>query len=674
MKPSLLSLVIVASACASPTLREPEAQPPSSAPPAPVSVSQVPAGAPAAAGTAASSGENLVLDGVPAIPEALRLRLGRFLETRVAPLSASSDDGRSVLVTTRFGQSPQAHWVQKPLGARTQITFHSEPVRSPSFAPGATDAIVFTSDSGGNEQYQLFRQDLRTGERLRLTNGKSRNESYVWSWQGDRIAFSSNARNGRDIDIWISDGRTPESAKLLLERTGHWVPLEFSRDGKQLLLLEYISINDSRIHLADLGTKTVRRISPEAPVAAYRGATLHPSGKRLWLASDREGEFNELYEVDLSKPEPTFKPLTRHIKWNIEELALSPDGKTLALAVNEDGLSVLRLMDTTTRKDRVVAGVPKGVIRGLGFARKANVLGFSFSSATTPGDAFTYDLGKAKLERWTESEIGGLPRSRFVEPSLVRFKSFDGLSVPAFYYAAKADGPRPVVVWIHGGPESQARPELSPLIQYLVTESKISVIVPNVRGSDGYGKSYLLLDNGFKREDSVKDVGALLDWVGKQPELDKNRVAVIGGSYGGYMVLASATLFPERIAAVVDVVGISNFVTFLQNTSEYRRDLRRAEYGDERDPKMREHLTRISPTTNVGRIKSALFVAQGQNDPRVPASEAEQIVAAVRKGGKDVWYMLAKNEGHGFTKKENRDTFSLLSVMFLEKHLGVGGK
>jgi dipeptidyl aminopeptidase/acylaminoacyl peptidase len=283
-------------------------------------------------------------------------------------------------------------------------------------------------------------------------------------------------------------------------------------------------------------------------------------------------------------------------------------------------------------------------------------------------------VGRGKLERWTESEIGGLPKSRFVEPTLVRFKSFDGLSVPAFYYAAKADGPRPVVVWIHGGPEMQARPELSPLIQYLVTESKISVLVPNVRGSDGYGKSYLLRDNGEKREDSVKDIGALLDWVGTRPELDKKRVAVFGGSYGGYMVLASLTHFPERIVAGVDVVGISNFVTFLNNTSEYRRDLRRAEYGDERDPKMKAFLQRISPTTNVARIKSALFVAQGLNDPRVPASEAEQIVAGVRKTGRDVWYMLAKNEGHGFTKKENRDTFSLLSVMFLEKQLGAEAK
>ncbi|MCC6902667.1 MAG: S9 family peptidase [Polyangiaceae bacterium] len=673
MKTRLPVALCLLAACASPPLREPEAPPAASAPPAAVSVSQVPAGVPpSSAGD--KPGGPLVLEGVPAIPDALRGRLGRFLETRSAPLGALSDDGRSVLVTTRFGQTAQTHWVERPLGARSQLTFRPEPVSRPSFQPGSTDALVFSSDTGGNEQFQLYRQDLKTGESLRLTNGKSRNEAYTWSKKGDRLAFSSNARNGRDIDIWLSDGKTAESAKLLFERKGHWVPLEFSADDKQLLLLEYVSINDSRIHLADLESKAVRRISPDAPVAAYRAATLDPSGKRAFVTSDREGEFTEVYEVDLAKPDAPWKPLTRHIKWNVEEIALSPDGKTLALSVNEDGFSVLRLYDTATKKDRVVPGVPKGVISGLKFARKASVLGFTFASATTPGDAFSFDVGKNKLERWTESEVGGLPKGRFVEPTLVRFKSFDGLSVPAFYYSAKADGPRPVVVWIHGGPEMQARPELSPLIQYLVTESKISVLVPNVRGSDGYGKSYLLLDNGAKREDSVKDIGALLDWVGTRPELDKKRVAVFGGSYGGYMVLASLTHFPERIVAGVDVVGISNFVTFLKNTSEYRRDLRRAEYGDERDPKMNELLQRISPTTNVGRIKSALFVAQGLNDPRVPASEAEQIVAGVRKSGRDVWYMLAKNEGHGFTKKENRDTFSLLSVMFLEKQLAAAAK
>ncbi|MBK7581887.1 MAG: alpha/beta fold hydrolase [Myxococcales bacterium] len=669
---SLSCLVCLCSACGSPALIEPAAPGRPSTPPAPVSVDSVPGAA--KQGTPALSGAGpLVLDGVPEIPAALRERLGRYLETRSAALGALADDGRSLLVTTRFGSTGQTHWVREPMGARTQLTFGEEPVRSPSFAPGAKNVITFSSDSGGNEAFQVYRQDLKTGETIRLTDGKSRNEAYVWAFQGDRLAFSSNARNGKDMDIWLSDGKSADGRRLLLERSGTWVPLEWSRDGKQLLLAEYISINDSRLFLLDVESRVARRIGPESTRAADRAAVLSPNGKRAWVTSDREGEFSEIFEVELDKANAAWKSLTRHIKWNVEELALSSDGATLAFTVNEDGVSVLRLLDTRTRKDRVVGGLPKGVISGLRFAAKAGVVGFTLASSAEPGDAFTYDVGRKKLERWTESEIGGLPRARFSEPKLVHFPSFDGRQIPAFYYAAKATGPRPVVIWIHGGPESQARPVFSALVQYLVTESQISVLIPNVRGSDGYGKSYLLLDNAEKREDSVKDIGALLDFVAKEPALDPKRVAVLGGSYGGYMVLASLTHFPERIVAGVDVVGISNFVTFLENTSAYRRDLRRAEYGDERDAKMRATLTRISPTTNVARIRSALFVAHGANDPRVPAAEAEQIVRGVRKGGKDVWYMLAKNEGHGFAKKENRDTFSLLSLMFLEKYLGATG-
>jgi dipeptidyl aminopeptidase/acylaminoacyl peptidase len=319
---------------------------------------------------------------------------------------------------------------------------------------------------------------------------------------------------------------------------------------------------------------------------------------------------------------------------------------------------------------RQVESVPRGIIRGLEFARRTETLAFSLMTATRPSDAYTLTVRGERLTRWTESEIGGLHADRFIEPELIHFASFDERQIPAFYFRPRGEGPFPVVVYIHGGPESQARPRFSSLIQYLVVERNIAVLYPNVRGSDGYGKSYLLLDNGFRREDSVRDIGALLDWTAAQGELDEGRVGVLGGSYGGYMVLASLTHFGERIRAGVDIVGISNFVTFLENTREYRRDLRRAEYGDERDPEMRAHLERISPANQADRIQSALFVAHGANDPRVPASEAEQIVEAVRSGGQDVWYMLARNEGHGFRKKENRDTYFALTVLFFEQHLG----
>lgn len=609
----------------------------------------------------------LVLDGTPEIPAELRQSLNQYLNVRRAGLSDLRADGSAVLVTTRFGQTSQVHLVTRPLGARKQLTFSEEPSRGPSFVPGADHAVVYTADVGGNEQHQIFRLDTATGKSERLTDGTSRNGDAVFSRDGKHMAFSSNRRNGKDFDIWVSDGETAGSAKLLVEAKGWWSPGEWSRDGKKLLVGEYISINESRIYSVDVATKKLTRITPEGK-ASYREAAFSVDGKRAYITTDKDGEFVELYEVTLASG--TWKPLSRDIKWNVESIALSGDGRTLAFVTNEGGVSVVHLLDTRSRKHKVAKGIPQGVIAGLTFADKANVIGFSLDSPSRGVDAYTYDTRRAKITRWTESEIGGLDASGFVEPKLIEYESFDGKKIPAFYYQPKGSGPFPVVINIHGGPESQALPRFSSFTQFLLAKLRVAVLVPNVRGSDGYGKTYLTLDNGFKREDSVKDIGALLDWIAKQKQLDASQVGVLGGSYGGYMVLASLVHFGDRIAAGVDVVGISNFVTFLENTADYRRDLRRAEYGDERDEKMREHLQNISPLEHADQIKSALFVAQGANDPRVPASEAEQIVKAVRASGHDCWFMLAKNEGHGFRKKENSDTFALLAMLFFEKHLG----
>lgn len=351
---------------------------------------------------------------------------------------------------------------------------------------------------------------------------------------------------------------------------------------------------------------------------------------------------------------------------------MSADGRTIAVAINEDGYGTLHLFDATTLKELARPEIPRGIVGTVAFARSAPVLAFSFGGPTVNGDAYVYDMRSKKVARWTRSELGGLDEGGFIAPELIRYPSFDGRQIPSFYYRPKGPGPFPVVISIHGGPEAQARPNFSAIVQYLVTRSNIAVLVPNVRGSDGYGKTYLALDNGRLREDSVKDIGALISWVGTRAELDAKRVAVMGGSYGGYMVLASLIHFGEKLVAGIDVVGISNFVTFLENTAAYRRDLRRVEYGDESDPEMREFLLSISPTTHADKIRSALFVAHGANDPRVPLSEAEQIAEAVKKNGQDVWKMVAMNEGHGFAKRENRDTYLSLAILFLQKQLGAG--
>ena len=624
--------------------------------------------------SAAESTDQVVLDGTPEIPASLHARLQQYLETRTATVQDIADDGNSMLITTRFANTAQAHRISGPLADRHQITFGDEPVFGASFIPGDSDAVLIQSDVGGNENYQLYRFDLTTGRASLVTDGEHRQTEFLWSRDGAHLAYVSNARNGRDMDIWMSDGHGP--GELFLERTGDWHVLDFSRDGARMLIQEYVSINVQALYIVDIATRALTRLSPEQP-QADRAAIFDDTGDHVFFASDRGGQFVQLYDYRISdlalaeaRPD-TIRPLSGDVAWNVEELALSPDGRTLAYTLDEDGISMLRTVDLRSLRTTDVVGLPSGVITGLRFARRSPVVAFTVTSSALSGDVFTYDVRQHQVQRWTESEMGGLDPSRFVEPTLVHYTSFDGREIPCFYYRPAGEGPFPVVVNIHGGPEAQARPWFSPLVQYLAVEEHVAVLMPNVRGSDGYGRDYLALDDGAHREDTVRDIGSLLDWTAQQHELDSSRVAVYGGSYGGYMVLASLTHFSDRLRAGVEIVGIANFVTFLENTAAYRRDLRRVEYGDESDAAMRQTLTEISPITHVDRIATPLFVAHGANDPRVPAEEAEQIVHAVREHGHEVWYMLARNEGHGFIRKENRDTFNELAVLFLERQLGL---
>lgn len=613
------------------------------------------------------------LEGTPEIPPALHARLQQYLETRSATLQELSDDGSAMLITTRFANTAQLHLVQHPLGDRRQLTFSDEPVFGAAFYPNDASSILIQQDIGGTENYQLYRFDRRTGRSARITNGTSRNPEFVFNRDGSRLAYVSNARNGADMDIWMSDGTS--AGELFLERSGDWHLLEFSRDGSKLLLQEFVSILDQRIYVVDVATRAITRLSPEGATGADRTAAFSADGQSVYMVSDRLGDFAQLYEVSLAHVESSaWRALTAAVPWNVEELALSGDGRNLAFAINEDGISTLRVLDTRSRRITPISGAPRGVVTGLRAARNANTFAFSMTASQLSGDVFSVDLRTRQVTRWTESEMGGIDPSTFIEPELVHFTSFDGRSIPAFYYRPRpgpegSDERFPLVVSIHGGPEAQARPWFSPLVQYLASEARIAVLVPNVRGSDGYGKAYLALDDGRLREDSVRDIGALLDYANTHTEIDNTRVAVYGGSYGGYMVLASLVHYGARLRAGVDIVGIANFVTFLEATAPYRRELRRVEYGNESDPSMRTFLSEISPVTHVDQIQSALFVAHGSNDPRVPVAEAEQIVQAVRNQGHEAWYMLARNEGHGFIRKANRDRFTELSVMFLEQHL-----
>jgi dipeptidyl aminopeptidase/acylaminoacyl peptidase len=620
---------------------------------------------------------NLVLSGIPEIPAAIFDRLRPYQNARFATFADWNAEGSAMYVSTRFANVPQLHRVESPGGMRRQITFGEEPIREAVRRPGGRE-LLYAMDTGGGEFYQLFLLDSATGRSRLLTDGRSRNTSPLWSAAGDRIAYTSTRRDGRSNDVWILPADSPDQASLALRADdgSSWSAADWDPSDERLLIGQYVSVTESRVHVLDLASGEARRVDgSEAPSANYP-VGFDREGTGIFLTTYRAGEFTRLAWLSLEAGE--LRPITGDIPWNVESAVLDRDRRRLAFTTNENGSSRLYLLDTATLAFRLVEGLPLGVVFGLRFSPDGRHLGFTFDSGTSPADAHSLELGEEPLEqggivRWTFSEVGGLDPARFIAPEPISFRSFDELEVPAFLYQPPGEGPHPVVIHIHGGPEGQSRPLFTATFQAWVAELGAAVIDPNVRGSSGYGKSYLTLDNGMLREDSVRDIGALLDWIAANPRLDAERVIVYGGSYGGYMVLASLIHFGDRLRGGVDIVGISDFITFLENTQDYRRDLRRVEYGDERDPEMRAFFERISPLRNADRIRAPLFVIQGRNDPRVPVTEAEQIVERVRASGRPVWYMNALNEGHGYARKENQDVMRAAVMKFLGEFLGVEG-
>ena len=624
---------------------------------------------------------NRVTENVPEIPAELVERLNRYQNTRGANVTGWTKDG-CLLIGTRFAETNQVHRVCAPLGMREQLTFYPEPVAGvlPSPPDAWRDGFVFAKDRGGDEFSQLYWFDARTRSTSLLTDGKrSQNGGTVLDRDGALMAFSSTARNGTDRDIWIRDTKQGKN-RLLLSEGGSWTPLDFSPDGKRLLVSKYVSASESQPGEVDVATGTLKRFPVDGGKAAFGDFAFAPDGHAVYFVSDepvdgQPSEFLRLRRHDLRSGK--LEVLTADIPWDVEGFTIARDGKHLAYMTNEDGIGKVHVIRLPDHRPVALADLPIGVIGGADFSPDGQRLALTLNTATSPSDVFVLGLADRSIERWTRSEVGGLDTSTFVAPTLVRFPTFDEVdgqrrTIPAFFYqpANVPAGRRlPVVISIHGGPESQSVPAFNPGTQFLVNELGVAVLVPNVRGSSGYGKTFLSLDNAEKREDSVKDIGALLDWIATQPGLDASRVGVTGGSYGGYMVLASLMHYSDRIRAGIDIVGISDFTTFLTNTEDYRRDLRRAEYGDERDPAMKAVFDRISPLKNASRIRAPLFVAQGRNDPRVPYTEAEQIAKAVRGNDQPVWFLMFDDEGHGFRKKSNSDYFGAASILFWQQHL-----
>jgi dipeptidyl aminopeptidase/acylaminoacyl peptidase len=627
--------------------------------------------------------ESIIARNVPQIPQEGTEELLPYENLRTANLVDWHPTERRMLIRTRFSESPQIHEVAMPMGARTQLTYYKDQVMAAQYRPGKPGQFIYALNEGGAENFQFFLMDPATGKARRFTDGKSRNISAVWSNDGKLLAYANNARNGRDFDLYVADPSTPGSERRVAELKGSWNPLDWSPDNRRILLSEDISANEGYLHWADVATGEVHTLTPRRPAGsepvAYQGGLWSKDGRSVYAANDLDSEFLRIVRIDLDNAGKPAKStvVSGDISWDVEDFDLSDDGNLLAFLTNEDGFSRLHILDLRTGEEAPTPELPKGAANGLQFRPGSHEIGLSISSARAPSDVYSYDADSRKLERWTASEAGGLNTASFAEPELVHFTSFDGRKIPAFVYRPPANrfpGPRPVYINIHGGPEGQARPNFLGSNNYFINELGVVYLVPNVRGSSGYGKSYLKMDNGERREDSVKDIGALLDWIATQPGLDSKRVMVSGGSYGGYMVLAALVHYSDRLCCAFESVGISNFITFLKNTSGYRQDLRRVEYGDERDPKMREYLEKIAPLKHVQKMTKPLLVAQGANDPRVPLSESDQIVAALEGRGVPVWYLVGKDEGHGFQKKTNTDYQRAVLVRFIREFLLGEGK
>ena len=631
----------------------------------PAAAQQAPAPAPAET-PAVPLPAALTAEQMPPVPLELAERVRPYLESRGAGFAGWDPTTRAVLISTRFGNVSQLHRVAAPMGARTQISFEAEPV-SGSYAPAKGDVIVVMKDRGGDEYYQLYTLDK--GRLSLLTDGKSRNSMNAWSHDGQLIGFTSTRRNGIDSDVYVMDPRDPASARMVHEsKGGGWALVAFSPDKRTAYLADYRSVQDTDLYTLDLASGAMTPIGDPAAEIAYSGLEVAPDGT-IWATSDVGADFQQLGRLDPLTGQ--FTPVSRE-KWDVDGFDLSDDGKTIAYVVNEAGFDRLRILDVASGEVTKIDILPAGGIGGVQIAPWGEI-GFSLNSARSATDVWSLDPKTMQLTRWTQSETGGLDPNINVEPRILTTKSFDGLEVSGLLYQpdpAKFPGKRPLIVNVHGGPEGQSTAGFMGRLNYYLNELGIGVFFPNVRGSTGYGKTFVSLDNGpFKREDSVKDMAALIDAVRADPAVDPARVGLTGGSYGGYMCYAAAVQLKDKIAATQCTVAISNFVSFLENTNPYRQDLRRVEYGDERVPEQRAKLMEISPLTRVNEIEKPMFVITGANDPRVPKSEADQMVAAIRANGGEAWHLVAADEGHGFAKKANSDYAFLAQLVFWKKHL-----
>lgn len=591
--------------------------------------------------------------------------LRQYLSIRSASAPNISPDGKQVSFLSGVTGTLQVWKVPATGGWAEQLTFFNSGVASALWSPVNNEMLV-VADTDGNEQFQFFLVAGDGTSIVPLTNDpKTRHTFGGWSKDGKSIYYSSNKRNPRYFDCYIMDVETRQS-RLVFQKDAILDANALSSDGKTLIASAATSNVNHDLYVVDTETGRGGILTPHTGDAVYNIIGFTDGDKSLLLVTDHERNFQNLAKADIATGKITFLQDVSHDLLGGE---LSHDGKTLALLTNRDGYGELSLLDANTLRPKRLPALPKGSIGLGGFTTDGKTLALGVNTPTKQTDAWTLDLRSGKLKQVTFSSLAGIDARTFVEPSLIKIKSFDGQEISGFLYLpqnAPQDHSLPLIMVIHGGPEGQERPLFTSLYQYFVSRG-FAVLAPNIRGSSGYGKKYLAMDNASKRWDALKDIDVLAKQAGTHPAINPKKIAIFGGSYGGFAVLAMLVHYPDTFSAGVDMFGIADFKSFLANTAPFRRPLRIAEYGD--PVKDSEFLDAISPARHVENIKAPLLVIQGANDPRVPESESALIVKKVKDKGGVVEYMLFPDEGHGIAKLPNRIKAYEGVVAFLAKYL-----
>jgi dipeptidyl aminopeptidase/acylaminoacyl peptidase len=616
-------------------------------------------------------GDNLVTEGIPKIPGSLAQTVNRYTNAWGYRLAGWDLVKRELLFKNLVGSET---WILRgdTPGVSPKLSFFIPTGVYDVYYQPQAKYLVYNHDTDGNDSFQFYLFDIATRKSTIITDGKSRNTEPVWSRAGDKIIYSSSPPNGNGVDLSVVNPFEPKTARLLADGKGNYLKAyDWSPDDRKVVFCDFASNTASTLWVLDVATGEKTLLSPKRAKEDdyYDNPQFNADGSGVYVITDRDSQFRRVAYLDLTTKRYSF--LSDYIKWDVEDLRLSPDGRALAFVTNEDGVSRLHLLDTKTGRDKPVPSLPVGIISEVQWHSDSSDLAFNFRTPRTPNDVYSLDTGTGKLDHWYKGVTGGADLEKLPEPQRISWRSFDRQMISGFLFRPPPSftGKRPVIINIHGGPEEQYRPEFGYYNNYLLSELGVVLIFPNVRGSTGYGRSFHKLDNGVLRVNAWKDIGALLEWVKTQADLDADRIMVQGASYGGYLALAVAANYSERIRCALSDSGPSNLVTFLLNTAGWRRDLQRLEFGDERDVKMREFLQQTAPVNSASKIKKPLFIIQGQNDPRVPVAEAQQMLAAVKKNGTPVWYLMAKAEGHDWSKKANRDFRLYVMSMFIQEHL-----